>query len=97
MHYLCTISRLNCHQHICSRLGERSPIIKNSAGRHTTAVYFKEKVSGLWSLLPHYTGKDQKLSVFFRRPSLQLAQRLQMIHPIKEPIRYNEARGELSG
>lgn len=72
-------------------------IIKSSAGRHTTASYFKEKVFGLWSLPPHYTGKDQKLTVFFRRTSLQLAQRLQMIHPIKEPIRYNEAQGELGG
>lgn len=41
--------------------------------------------------LPITLRKDQK--PVFRRPSLYLAQRLQMIHPIKEPIRYNEAQG----
>lgn len=97
---LTSIHALSMHETVTTTFEAETllkSIIKSSAVLHTTASYFKAKVFALWSLPPHYTGEDQKLTVFFRRTSLQLAQHLQIIHSIKEPIRYNEALGELHG
>lgn len=69
---------------------KRAGWLETQPATPTTAAHLKEDVSGLFfSVIPE---KVRKWSWW---PSLLLAQCHQMIHLIKEPIRYNEAWGKV--